>query len=98
MAERASSIDISDMPDLLRVVEEVRASNKPRELTRDGETLAVLSPTGGRRSKRRTREPTAEELASFRSAAGSWADVDTDKLVEEIYETRRRSIRPPIDL
>jgi hypothetical protein len=98
MAEHAPSIDISDMPDLLRVVEEVRASHKPRELTRDGETLAVLSPARGRRSSRQSRKPTAEQLASFRAAAGSWADVDTDRLIEDIYETRRRSIRPPVEL
>ena len=35
---------------------------------------------------------------SFVTAAGSWKDVDADGLVKEIYESRERSSRPPIEL
>jgi hypothetical protein len=42
--------------------------------------------------------PTPEAYEAFRSAAGSWADVDTDKLIEGIYAMRRRSNRPPVEL
>ncbi len=52
-----------------------------------------LPPVRSRRGK-----PTAAHYEAFRQAAGSWADVDTDKLIEDIYATRRRSNRPPIDL
>lgn len=97
-AEHATQIDISDMPDLLRVVEEVRASDTPAVLTRNDEELAVVSPVRRQDAKRSGKSPTAEELELFRSAAGSWADIDTDKLIDDIYETRRRSIRPPVEL
>jgi hypothetical protein len=37
-------IDISDMPDLLDLVEEVEATKKPRELRRDNKPVALLTP------------------------------------------------------
>lgn len=33
-----------------------------------------------------------------RSAGGGWADLDTDQLIEDIYESRRISSRPPVEL
>ena len=98
MAEHAKSIDISDMPELLRLAEEVHASNEPRMLTRDHEQLAVVMPVGGRSPKRcRGKTPTEADYEAFRSAAGGWKDIDTDQLVENIYESRRISIRPRVD-
>jgi antitoxin (DNA-binding transcriptional repressor) of toxin-antitoxin stability system len=38
------TIDISNLPDLLRLVEEVQASGQPRVLTRGDQQVAVLSP------------------------------------------------------
>jgi len=100
MAEHAKSLDISGMPELLRLVEEVRASNEPRLLTRDHERLAVVMPVSVRPpERRRGKTPTAEDLEAFRSAAGGWRGVvDVDKLVKDIYESRRISTRPPVDL
>lgn len=51
-----------------------------------------------RKSSSRRKKPTLEDYEAFRSAAGSWADVDTDKLIEDIYAMRRRSNRPPVEL
>ncbi len=98
MAEHAKSIDISDIPDLLRLAEEVQASNEPRMLTRNAEQLAVVMPVGKRSAKRPRKTPSAEDLEAFRSAAGGWKDLDTDTLVKNIYESRRISIRPRVDL
>ena len=39
-------IDITNMPDLVRIAEEVEATKKSRELRRASKTLAVLMPTG----------------------------------------------------
>lgn len=48
---------------------------------------------------RRHRPKTEEDRDAFLTSAGSWKDiVDTDKLIEDIYESRRRSIRPRVDL
>ena len=40
-AEKLGEIDITDMPDLLRIVEEIRQSKQPRLLKRKDEELAV---------------------------------------------------------
>ena len=103
------SIDVSDLPDLLRIVDEVRAGARPRLLRRGAEPLAVLTPVEagtaesvarlGRAAKsRRRRQFTAADWAAFRSAAGSWADVDTDKLIEDIYAARDAGDRPSVEL
>jgi hypothetical protein len=40
---------------------------------------------------------TKEDWAEFRAAAGSWADVDIDAFLKDIYESRRSS-KPPVSL
>jgi hypothetical protein len=37
---------------------------------------------------------TDEQYKAFRSAAGGWADIDTDHLKEMIYESRKINSRP----
>ena len=99
MARELRSINIGNIPELSRLAEEVRDTNEPRLLRRDSEDLAILMPAT-RESKRRTgRAKTKADHEAFLSSAGSWKDiVDTDKLVEDIYESRRRSSRPPVEL
>jgi len=42
---------------------------------------------------------TKTDYEAFLSAAGSWKGlVDPDKLIEDIYESRRRSSKPPVEL
>lgn len=48
-------IDISEMPELLRLAEEVQSTGEPRLLRRGGEDMAILMPA--RRSRRRTSRP-----------------------------------------
>lgn len=96
MAKRRETIDVTDNPEVLRLAEEVRRDGEPRVLQRDGEDLAVVMPLPGR--KTHLKKPTAADIEAFRSAAGGWADIDTDKLVENIYESRRNSVRPPVEL
>jgi hypothetical protein len=42
-----------------------------------------------------TKPLTEDDLKAFRSAFGSWADVDTESLKKAIYESRQ-SPRPPV--
>lgn len=39
---------------------------------------------------------TLADYEAFRSAAGSWSDVDTDTFIKNVYESRRNSSRPPV--
>ena len=44
-------------------------------------------------------EKTKADYEAFLSAAGGWKDlVDTEKLKKDIYESRKISTRPPIEL
>jgi hypothetical protein len=97
MAERITPIDIGDAPELLQLAKEVHRSNESRVLRHAGEDLAMMVPLPRKQPSRR-KKPTPEDYEAFRSAAGSWADVDTDKLIDDIYATRRRSNRPPVEL
>jgi len=44
MARELKHIDISNSPELLRIVEEVRASNEPQVLQREHVDLAIVRP------------------------------------------------------
>jgi len=93
----AKHVDISDEPELARLAEEVHQSRQPQILRRAGQDLAIVLPIEESSGQRRRRK-TPADVAAFRDAAGSWATVDTDQLVEDIRESRRRSMRPPVDL
>ena len=94
MAQTQDAIDISDYPELVRLVEEVRSSNAPIVLRRGGEDLAVLTPLGNGAEVPGSRTRTQEDYEAFLRSAGSWKGlVDADKLIEAIYESRGRPTR-----
>ncbi len=97
-ARALKPINISHIPDLLRIAEEVRKTNEPRLLRRDDEDLAIVVPAARYTKRRAPRERTKASYEAFRSAAGGWKDVDTDKLIADIYADRRMSDRPPVEL
>lgn len=92
-------IDITNIPELVRIAEEVEATKTPRELRRKNKPVAIITPLRpvGRATKYKAK--TTADYEAFRAAAGSWKDVDTDTLLENIYEDRRRTnTRPPAKL
>jgi hypothetical protein len=92
-------IDITTMPDLARIVEEVEATKTPRELRREDKTVAVITPVIPANKATKKRGKTKADYEAFKSAAGGWKDlVDTDQLKRDIYESRKISTRPPIEL
>ena len=55
MAKEVQSVDISHVPEVLRLAEEVQKTKQPRLLTRDDKQLAVIMPLQqGRPRGRRT--------------------------------------------
>ena|SRR5437879_3273412 len=99
MAEEMIYIDISNVPDLLKIAEEVRATQKPRMLQRNSEDVAVLMPVIPIQKRKAKRTKTKVDYEAFRAAAGGWKGlVDTDKLIADIYESRKLSTKPPIEL
>src|SRR5437867_11082222 len=99
VVREARPIDISDVPELLRLAEEVRKTRAPRLLRRDGEDVAVLVPVVPTRPRRTARLKTEADDDAFLSSLGSWKGiVDTEKLKKDIHESRRIAGRPPIRL
>ncbi len=90
-------IDITNMPELVKIAEEVEATKTPRELKRENKTVAVIMPAK-KALPRKKREKTKADYEAFLSAAGGWKEIDTDKLIADIYASRRRSNRPPLKL
>jgi hypothetical protein len=91
-------IDISNMPDLMRLAEEVEVTKRPHKLIKDKKTVAILMPIDTHSSRKKERAKTEADYEAFLSAAGGWKDVDTDKFVANIYATRRLSNRTPVNI
>lgn len=88
MANGSIVVDVSHLPEVLGLAEEVRASGKSRILRRDDEEVAIIAPVTPARSRSKGKK-TQVDYDAFRSAAGGWEDIDTDRLVAAINEDRR---------
>lgn len=88
-----TSIDISNMPELVRIAEVVEATKTPRELKRESKTVAMIIPATNARPKKK-REKTKADYEAFKAAAGSWKDIDAEQLVADIYRWRQEGSRP----
>ena len=97
MAHELKSIDITGIPELVELAREVGRTKQPTLLRAKSEKLAVLFPAGGHERRARTAK-TRADMDAFLSAAGTWSDIDTDALVRDIADARRRSSRPPVEL
>jgi hypothetical protein len=95
MATERVYIDATDDPSLTRLANEVRDTKKQHVLKLGNEEVAVISPI---RRRRKGRVISKADYEAFLSSFGGWADVDTDKLIEDIYASRRMSTRPPVEL
>jgi hypothetical protein len=89
MVQEAERIDISNMPDLVRLAEEVARTRKPRLLTRGGEEVAMLSPA---RSKKRKKEGmTQAQREVVLASVGGWVGlVDPEQLKRDLNTRSQR--------
>ncbi len=87
-------IDISNLPDLLRIAEEVQATKTPRILKRDTETVAMLMPVGTAVKPEKKPKPTKTDYEASLAALGSWSDLDSDELIAHVYRAREAGSRP----
>ena len=80
----------------IRVLNRVVRERKPVVVEKRGKVLVLLTPVRSRLTTRR-KTRTADRRA-FLAAAGSWKDIDVDKLVAYVYSSRKRSSRPAVQL
>ena len=80
------------MPDLVRIAEEVEATKKPRLLKRHKKTIAIVMPVEPAPMKQQAIEETL-------ALAGSWSDLDWNKMEEALDHIRHESKpTPPLEL
>ncbi len=88
-------IDITNMPDLVRIAEEVEATNQPRVLKRDNTPIAILTPVTKKQPAKAKQQAIEETLA----LAGAWKDLPADQMEEELDRIRHSSKpTPPLEL
>ena len=97
MVRTTKSIDVSDLPEVRRLAEEVRAAGEPYLLRSGTDEVAILLPIAeSERSGRGDR--TEADYDAFLSSFGGWKGiVDTEELKAGI-RAGRSSDRPPVDL
>src|SRR5579871_2875467 len=93
MTRAHDAIDISNLPEVARLAEEVRASRTPRELRRGNEVIARIVPATPLHAplpiRGRGRRNTKTDREAFLASAGSWKGlVDADQLKKDIKEAR----------
>ena len=74
------------MPELVRIAEEVAATQTPRELKRDNKTLAVLMSLD---IKRKT------SIQDALALAGAWKEIPSDEMEERLDRIRHASKPTP---
>ena len=88
-------IDITNMPDLVRIAEEVNATNQPRVLKRDNTPIAILTPV----TKKQAAKAKSQAVKEAFALAGAWKDLPSDQMEEELDRIRHQSKpTPPIEL
>jgi hypothetical protein len=96
MAAEPRMIDVEENPDLIQIVDQIRASREGVVLRRNGQAVATITPLMNRRP--RERRPTQEDIDAFLSAAGAWKGlVDGDQLIADIYADRDAELRESPD-
>jgi len=98
MAEPLPAIDVTDVPELRRLAEEVNRTGQARVLRRDGKDLAVVNPVPPSDEEPFKRVKTEADRAAFLAAAGGWKGLfDLDQFLRDMQASRRIR-RPPVEL
>ena len=99
MATHPITIDISNNPDLVRLVEEMKNAKQPRILEENKKPVAMLMPmeTAGKQREKKARSQI--HYKAFLAAAGSLKGfIDAERLKKDIYESRKLLTRPAIEV
>ena len=94
MADAARHIVIEKSSELGRVLDEARATGQPVVIDVDGCSYRLTPQPQAPDELWKDYDPD-KVLAALQQTAGSWADLDADKLVADIYMAREEGSRPP---
>ena len=98
MSRQIIPIDASNLPDLLKVAEEVNTTKTPRLIKRNGEALALLMPA--ERGEKRKNLPQKRTIcthynpqqvkAALRDSAGALQGVNREELLSDLAGQREQ--------
>ena len=89
MANRHKPIRVTDQTDLPTLLDD--AARAPVLLERDGELFRLAREDGI------DYEPDPDLVRrTLAATAGSWADLDVDRVIADLYEARRAGSRSPV--
>jgi hypothetical protein len=96
------SINIRDMPELERLADEVRRNKRPRVLRRDNQDLAIVTPVYDQNASATQADSEgiwatydADRVrAALTATMGSWHDLDTNRMISDLYRAREEGSRP----
>jgi len=92
MVPEARRVELEQGTDLHHIIDQVQADAIPRVLERDGAAVAVIVPPSS--FDKSFPEPKSKRNQDkLLALAGTWSDLDADRLVAHVYEGRRLS--PP---
>ncbi len=101
MVKEHSPIPFDEFSHNLRsIFERVARGKETVVVEKEAGELVVLKPAPTRKVREAgKRKKTEADRKAFLSSAGGWTGlVDGDKLLENIYESRRISTKPPVKL
>lgn len=93
-------MDVTHIPDLLRLTEEVRETQTPRVLTPGDDEIAVLSPVvqSGTRTRRARSIPRTDSLFGIVGLANSEGPGDVSENVDKyLAEAMYAELHPPTE-
>jgi hypothetical protein len=96
MASEIKHIELREGTELQAIADEVQKDGSPRVLERGGQPVAVVVTLKDARHSL-LESPSPEGIAAALSAAGAWADLDTDAMIDEIYRARHESPTRVVD-
>ena len=84
---------------LSAVFDRIIRENEIIVVEKEGSGAVMLEPIPSATARRQRRRKTAADYEAFLASAGGWNGlIDTEKLKEDIAESRRISSRPPVEL
>ena len=93
MVARRKHIDIDNKPDVIDLAEEIRDSGESVVSRLKGIDVAMVRSLPGTAADENESDDAQSKKAALMSLAGTWVDLDTDALVDEIYALRDSSPR-----
>ena len=98
MTHEAAGVDITTMPELVRLAHQVLRTRTPMPLEEGGEVVAFLVPPRPRRRRPHVAPPTPAQRKALLSSIGSWKGLlDAEQFKREI-KAARSSKRPSVEL